>query len=203
MNVIATVALAIAVFAATNVDDIFVLVGFFADPRFGRRQVVAGQFLGIGFLVAVSFVAALVALVIPAAYVGLLGIAPIAIGFKKLWDGFAGDGGDQPTETRAAGRGLGNVLAVALVTVANGGDNIGVYTPIFANQAGWQTLVTVAVFAAMTLLWCAVAGWLVHHPTLGKPIRHYGHRVLPLVLIGLGALILYEAGSFELMRVWL
>jgi len=40
------------VFAATNVDDIFVLLGFFSDSTFRVRQVVLGQFLGIVALTA-------------------------------------------------------------------------------------------------------------------------------------------------------
>jgi cadmium resistance protein CadD (predicted permease) len=35
---------------------------------------------------------------------------------------------------------------------------------------------------------------------LGAPIRRYGHRVVPFVLIALGVLVLYEAGSFGLLR---
>jgi cadmium resistance protein CadD (predicted permease) len=193
MSVLSLAVLSVVVFAATNIDDLFVLVGFFADQRFRRSHIVAGQALGIGFLVAVSVVAALVSLVISAPYVGLLGIAPVVIGLKRLWDD------EDEFDATAKGRGGGNVVSVALVTVANGGDNIGIYTPLFATQAAWQTWVTVVVFGVMTLLWCAVAGWLVHHPMFGKPIRRYGHRLLPFVLIGVGGLILYEAGSFGLL----
>ena len=35
---------------------------------------------------------------------------------------------------------------------------------------------------------------------LAQSIRRYGHRLVPFVLIALGALILYEAGSFRLLR---
>lgn len=34
---------------------------------------------------------------------------------------------------------------------------------------------------------------------IGLPIRRYGHRLAPVVLIGLGVLILYQAGSFGLL----
>ncbi len=32
---------------STNVDDIFVLIGFFADPKFRARDIVIGQYAGI------------------------------------------------------------------------------------------------------------------------------------------------------------
>jgi cadmium resistance protein CadD (predicted permease) len=33
---------------------------------------------------------------------------------------------------------------------------------------------------------------------LGKPLRRYGHVLLPFVLIGLGGLILYRSGAVDL-----
>jgi hypothetical protein len=72
----ALLGLAIALFASTNVDDVFVLVGFFADPKFRARDIVIGQYAGITALFGVSVVASLLSLVIPRAYLGLLGIAP-------------------------------------------------------------------------------------------------------------------------------
>jgi cadmium resistance protein CadD (predicted permease) len=82
----ALLSLAIALFASTNVDDVFVLVGFFADPKFRARDIVIGQYTGITVLFGVSVVASLLSLVIPRAYLGLLGIAPILIGARKLLD---------------------------------------------------------------------------------------------------------------------
>jgi cadmium resistance protein CadD (predicted permease) len=71
---------AVALFVATNLDDIFILVAFFADPGLRARQVIVGQYLGIGALVLISVIAALIALVIPFAYIGFLGLVPIAMG---------------------------------------------------------------------------------------------------------------------------
>ena len=61
-----------------------------------------------------------------------------------------------------------------------------------------QIAVIALVFVAMTAFWCFAAHSMVNHPKLGTPIRRYGHRFAPIVLIGLGILILYQAGSFGL-----
>jgi hypothetical protein len=60
-------------------------VGFFADKEYRARDVVIGQYAGISALYIISVVAALISLVIPPAYIGLLGLAPVAIGIKKLY----------------------------------------------------------------------------------------------------------------------
>ncbi len=56
------------------------------------------------------------------------------------------------------------------------------------------------LFAIMTLLWLGVAHWLTHHCTIGAPIRRYGHRIVPFVLIALGALILWQGGTLQLLH---
>jgi cadmium resistance protein CadD (predicted permease) len=191
---LAELALAVAVFVSTDIDDIVVLVAFFADRRLRSWQVVAGQYLGIGALCGVSVAGSFAALILPLSHVGLLGIAPISIGAKKAWDAWrAGPAAEQPKH-HATG-----ILAVALVTMANGGDNLAVYTPLFANRGGGEIALFIAVFLAMTALWCLLARWIVHHPTIGAPLRRSGHRIVPLVLIALGVLILLESGSYRLV----
>jgi cadmium resistance protein CadD (predicted permease) len=192
--------MAIVLFASTNVDDVFVLIGFFADPTFRARDIVFGQYIGIAALFSVSVVASLLSLVLPRAYVGLLGIVPILIGLKKLFDLYRKrDGTEESLEHHSDAGGNGRTAAVALVTMANGGDNIGIYTPSLAIQSSNEIAVIALIFVVMTALWCFLAHAMVNHPKLGLPIRRYGHRVAPVILIGLGVLILYQAGSFGLL----
>src|SRR5690348_5464185 len=92
---IQTIGLAIILFASTNIDDIFVLLSFFADPKYRSAHIVIGQYLGIAALVAISVVASFISLAFAPAYVGLLGFVPIAIGVKKLGDLVRGVSGDE------------------------------------------------------------------------------------------------------------
>jgi cadmium resistance protein CadD (predicted permease) len=194
----ALVSLAIGLFVATNLDDIFVLLGFLSDPRYRPRQVAVGQFLGIATLYAASVVASLLALVVSPAYVGFLGILPIFIGLRQIRE-LRQSGTPEDAEDPPARSGRWNALSIAAVTIANGGDNLSVYIPIFATRSRAELAVIGAVFAAMTLLWLAAAFWLTRHRTLGAPIRRHGRRVVPFVLVGLGCYILYAAGSFTLL----
>jgi cadmium resistance protein CadD (predicted permease) len=185
------IGLAVAVFASTNIDDAFVLVGFFADKNFRAHDVVIGQYAGISVLYAISAIAALISLFIPPAYIGLLGLAPIVIGIKKLYHLWPSPQTEEPV---AETRGHGARLAVAAVTLANGGDNIAVYTALFATCEPLKVGLIGVVFVVMTALWCLAAHWLVNQEALGAPIRAQTHRVVPFVLIGLGILILIRGG---------
>ena len=74
-------------------------------------------------------------------------------------------------------------------TLANGGDNLGVYIPLFASAPETIPLYGV-VFALMTGLWCFVGYLLANNRVVGEHVRRYGHAVLPFVLITLGLWIL-------------
>ena len=57
---------------------------FFSSLAYPVRQIVLGQYIGIGSLVAIGVLGSLIALVVPTYVIGLLGIVPIAIGIKNL-----------------------------------------------------------------------------------------------------------------------
>ena len=191
-----TIGLAAVLFTTTNIDDVFVLISFFSDSKYRTWQVILGQYLGIGLLVAVSILGSLISLVLASQYVGLLGLLPILIGLHKLIELRKGV---QAESDEVPKIGLGNILAVAAVTMANGGDNIGIYTPVFATSTLIEIGLICVIFTAMVALWLVFSHWLVNHPSLGAPIRQFGHRVVPFVLIGIGLYVLYEAGTFALV----
>lgn len=149
-------------------------------------------------LVAVSTVVAWLSMALPEGWISLLGLVPLYLGLKQvksLWtaaDESAEDDEIQLQEQQMA-RGLhSQMLGVAGVTIANGGDNLGVYIPMFANSLAAIPLF-VAVFAVMTLLWCFLGHVLVNNQVFGHWIRRYGHKILPVVLILLGLDILSGA----------
>ncbi len=204
----------ITAFAATNIDDIIILLLFFAqvDANFRSRHIVIGQYLGFTFLILASLPGFLGGLVVPQEWIGLLGLLPIAIGIKQLVER-QNDTAQVQTVTSELERSslrnskipfLSSVLSpqtyqVAAVTVANGGDNISIYIPLFAGSSFISLGVILCVFFLMVGVWCAVAYRLARQPTIARVLNRYGHAVVPFVLIGLGLFILYERGTFRLL----
>lgn len=78
------------------------------------------------------------------------------------------------------------------VTIANGGDNLSVYIPLFASDFGLVP-VYAAVFALMTAVWCAAGYALVNNRVAGQLVQRHGSIVLPFVLMALGLYILSDA----------
>ena len=172
----------VAAFAATNLDDLLVLMLLFgqAEDRLSRWKICLGQLLGIGVLTLASVVAALGLRMVPGQYVRLLGAVPILLGVRAWLD----RDGDEESASAAG------VLSTALLTVANGGDNLGVYIPLLTGFSAGQLALCAAVFAVMTLLWCLLGSRLAALPRVGGFIGRYKGILVPAVFILLGVSIL-------------
>ncbi|MFI9526288.1 cadmium resistance transporter [Micromonospora rosaria] len=189
-----TVGSAVVVFAGTNVDDIIVLTVLFLSARASGRprpwQIWTGQYAGIGLLVAVSAVAALGLTLVPDRWVGLLGLVPFALGVRGLVAAIRARGEDElPTVAVASG-----LVSVSGVTIANGADNISVYTPMFRTIGLADSLVTVAVFAVGVAVWCLAGSWLGSHEKIIGVVQRFGHWIVPGVFMLIGAFIVLESG---------
>src|SRR5687768_7016453 len=133
-------------FISTNIDDIFILMLFYGQRQQKPVDIMLGQYLGIGTLVLVSFVGAAIGSLIDQMYIGLLGLFPIYLALKHV---LQQKEGDDEIPMRA---GLG-IIAIAGVTIANGGDNIGVYVPLLTTMTLAKKVYMVVVFAIMTYVW--------------------------------------------------
>jgi cadmium resistance protein CadD (predicted permease) len=190
---VSLVLLGISAFVSTNIDDIFLLLIFFSNSlKFSSYQIVIGQYIGIGLLIGISIMASFISFVIPSFVIGFMGIIPMIIGIKKLIEYHNNKKTEQPNtiSTNPSRQSL-SFLSVAAVTFSNGGDNIGIYTPLFAsNNTFSQVIILIVIFMVMTAVWCSIGYYLVNHSFLANKIRRIGHLVLPFVLIGLGIYIM-------------
>lgn len=200
-------------FVATNIDDIVSLMLFFAqvNTTFRIRHIVAGQYLGFAVLIAASLPGFFGGLVLPRPWIGLLGLVPIFIGVNHLVNWEKDENAVQTvsdelnsSKTKSSAMSIASLIApqtyhVAAVTFANGGDNIGIYVPLFASSNLASLAVILSVFFLFVGVWCYVAYQLTRHPVIARVFTRYGKRIVPFVLIGLGIYILIESGSYQLL----
>ena len=85
-------------------------------------------------------------------------------------------------------------MGVAAVTLANGADNVGIYVPLFASHPAGSIALIIWVFLALVGVWCYAGYRLGTHPSIGGLLSRYGRRLMPYVLIALGASIVLGIG---------
>ena len=194
---ITSIAQAVALFAATNIDDIVVLSLFFARgakrPHI-TRTILLGQYLGFFGILTVAAITSYGAVtLLPAGAIPYFGLIPLALGIKAGWDTIRGVDEDED----GAGRSLA-LPTVAAVTFANGGDNIGVYVPVFVSNSPQVVAVYCGVFLVLVSAMVFLARFIATRPGIGEWLERSERYVFPLVLIVLGIVILAEGHAFGL-----
>jgi cadmium resistance transport/sequestration family protein len=213
-SLLGAVIAAVTAFAATNIDDIVILMLFFTQVsnNFRPRHIIIGQYLGFTALIAASLPGFFGGMLLPRAWVGLLGLLPLVIGISHFWQ-------SEETEVQVQAVALPSSTAkfqlpfvaslisllaprtyqVAAVTIANGGDNISIYVPLFASSNLLGLIVILVLFFGLVSVWCYIAYWLSRHSALAPVLTRYSHRIVPFILIGLGIYILGESETYRLL----
>ncbi|TYP87449.1 cadmium resistance transporter [Blastococcus xanthinilyticus] len=200
MDITTWVLQAVGLFLATNIDDIIVLSLFYARGA-GRRgttaAILAGQYLGFGAILAAAVLVALGARTfLPEGVIPYFGLIPLVLGLLAAWRAWRHDD-DDDDEGKVSGKSV-SALTVAAVTFANGGDNIGVYVPVFATVGPAGVVAYCVVFLALVAVLVVAARFVATRKTVAEFLERWEHVLFPLVLIGLGIVILVEGGAFGL-----
>jgi cadmium resistance protein CadD (predicted permease) len=94
-------------------------------------------------------------------------------------------------------------LNVASITIANGGDNIGIYVPLFSTFSVLDLTITVTIFLMLTYCWLLIAEYLMRHSVITHKLKKITPYVFPVILIGLGIYILIECNTYQLLMTYI
>jgi cadmium resistance protein CadD (predicted permease) len=123
---------------------------------------------------------------IPVQYLGYLGIIPILLGVKMLFElrREANVDVDQGSSLK------GSIFAISSIQLANGVDTILVFSPLLADSRGDIDYLIAGCFALMVAAWFGVARFLTLHASQLKGVTLAGKWLAPLVMILVGLYIL-------------
>ena len=213
---IATIKIGLATAVATTFDDNIYLTAFFSEVNrtFRPNHVVVGELLGFTALVIVSLLGFLVGLVIPSTWTGLLGILPILIGLNNLRNLNQDDSDEDKSANRKINskfrgfdsrkRSLWDVIRdpqtyrVSAVTISNGGNNLGIYIPLFATSSIQNLSVIIPVCYFIVFCWLLMSYNLTRLPGIASILRRYARKIFPFVLMWLGYRIFMDSESYRL-----
>ena len=212
---ISTLIIGISTAFATTFDDNLYLTAFFGkvNRSFRPKHIVIGEFLGFTTLVCASLPGFFGGLLIPSTWIGLLGLLPIAIGISNFIS--REEEGEtvqavsvdltSPVKSERQKKSLlatirdPQTYRVSAVTIANGGNNIGIYVPLFASSNLPSLGVILCVCYFTVGVWCLLSYNLTRNPLMAPLMARYGRKIFPFVLIWLGFSIMMKSGTFQLV----
>ena len=121
-------------------------------------------------------------------YVGLLGVVPVILGIRGLFDRFVRRKDPSKPVPRFSTR--FQILTVAVADVAHGPDTIVLYSALLADADALAQFAVTVTYLVLVLAWCSLGLFLFRHPRVREPAQKYGHTLSPFVLIGVGVYIL-------------
>jgi cadmium resistance protein CadD (predicted permease) len=177
-------------FASTNLDNLLLLVSWQMSDNPGRVRLLVAYGLGMVGVLVLSVLLGLVGYLFPLEYLALLGIVPIALGMKVLWEEWrAGDG-----EAAVAASGA-TMIAVAATQLSNGVDTILVFAPLLADSHVVFDAEIAALFLLMIPVWFGLSGLIGRQAARLQAIQRWSRWLAPLVMIGVGIYILTDTAT--------
>jgi cadmium resistance protein CadD (predicted permease) len=189
------IAIAALAFVSTSIDNLAVLIAFFAARDLRPRRVVLGYLCATWFVAGAAWAGSKLVEFVPVLNLGFLGVIPLGLGIQRAW-GLRRSAPDIVAPTPTAG----GAVAVALVTLAQNADNFAVFLALFADSANSLHGAVLASLATCAAFWCAFAFGLAQHSPLAGTFRRAMRFALPFLLITVGAYILSETATDKLSR---
>ncbi len=174
--------------------------------RFNRRHIIIGQYVGFSALILASLLGFFGGSLLPRNYIGLLGLIPITIGLSGLLNQQEDTSMEAEAQTELNRDAIASFVSpqtytVAVITIANGGDNLGVYVPLFASRDFATLVVIIGIFLLLVGVWCYAAYKLTNQMAIASVLTGYGNTLVPFILIGLGAFIILESNALSLIKL--
>lgn len=197
-----TIISALAVFISTSIDYAVILTIILSQTRTKKNEghVAGGLYLGTAILVIVSLVAAFVLNYIPEDWmIGFLGLIPLILGIRvaiSRGKEEEEEGEEKEIVEKLESRKSTQLFwTIALITIASGGDNLGIYIPYFATLSAGEIATALIIFAISTAVLFFLGKRLSTIPFIHSTLEKYEKLIVPIVYIALGVFIMIESGT--------
>lgn len=193
-------ATACSTFALTNIDDTFVLVTFFAEASTSQSltalKITIGQYVGFTVIIIVSMIGFGASLVLPSEPIGFFGLLPALLGVWKGLGLMFPKAAEDDVLKDSKLTGMKSVSKVAIITIMNGGDNIGTYIPLFSQTKGAEIAVYVVTYYVLLGLLCLIAFLIMRQKHILAVAQRYATFVIPFLYMGLGIFIIVKSSCY-------
>lgn len=199
-KMIVTALTAAAVYVATGIDYLVILILLFSQIKKDQvKHVWIGQYIGTAIIIGVSLLVALgVANLIPQQWIiGLLGLLPLYLGVKIWIKGEEDEDESSILSLFSSGKFNQLFLTVTFIVLASSADDFSIYIPYFTTLNMIEIFVAIIVFLIMVGVLCYVSYRLASLDFVSEKIEKYERWIVPIVFVGLGIYIMFENGTFN------
>lgn len=181
-----TISLLVAgAYAATNLDNLLLLIAWMTLAGRSRREIFAGYLLAAAAVMLTVYLLGLLSGLLPVEYIGYLGIVPMLLGAKMLLDKVRGE-----TEAGEQTSFRPTIVGVGVTLFANSVDSILVLSAMLADSQLQFDYVILVAYLATALLFYFLGQ--VFHSQIARlrRVTSLAEWLAPLIMVVVGAYIL-------------
>jgi cadmium resistance protein CadD (predicted permease) len=184
------IALVAGSYAATNMDNLTILVSWMLAGKMSFAGIASGYAMATIAVLVSSTILGLSSNAIPVELIGYLGVFPIGLGIYSLIGQIRGG-------SRQADANTGNAaaLGVAATLTGNSADSIIIFSPILADSKGIVDLYIVSAFVVVAAAWFWMAKVASQHVAKLDAVTNVAGWIAPLIMIYVGIYILMNTAT--------
>ncbi|MGI9201920.1 MAG: hypothetical protein ACR2QL_12730 [Woeseiaceae bacterium] len=172
-------------FAATNLDNLLLLIAWMTIAGRTRKPIFIGYFLAAAMVLITVYLLGLLSDMLPVEYVGYLGIVPMLLGAKMLWDKLRGRNAASDAVSPPPG-----AVNVSTTLFANSVDSILVLSAMLADSALQFDYVIMTAYLAAAFVFYIVGRLFYEQFARYEKIERAAEWVAPVVMLIVGFYIL-------------
>ena len=190
MSELTIIALVAGSYAATNMDNLTILVSWMLAGKISFAGIASGYAMATIAVLVSSTILGLSSNVIPVELIGYLGVFPIGLGIYSLIGQIRGG-------SRQADANTGNAaaLGVAATLTGNSADSIIIFSPMLADSKGVVDLYIVSAFVVVAAAWFWMAKVASQRVAKLDAVTNVAGWIAPLIMIYVGIYILMNTAT--------
>ena len=173
-------------FAATNIDNLFLLIAWMTIAGHSRAPIFVGYFLAAVAVLTTIYVLGSLSGMLPVEYIGYLGIVPMLLGAKMLWDKLR----RREMEAEVESSTKPGAVRVGTTLYANSVDSILVLSAMLADSKLQFDYVIMAGYFAAALAFYFLGRIFYSQIAKLEKVTRVAEWVAPLIMLVVGFYIL-------------
>lgn len=190
MSELTIIALVAGSYAATNVDNLAILVSWMLAGKTSFAGIARGYAMATVAVLLISIILGWSSNVIPIGLIGYLGVFPIGLGIYTMIGQFRGG-----NQQNCADVGNGAALGIATTLTANSADSIIIFSPMIADSQTIIDLYIVSAFVVVAAAWFWMAKVASQQAAKLDAVTKVAGWIAPFIMIYVGIYILMNTAT--------
>ena len=199
-SILTVIGLVVTAFAATNLDNMLILVVLLGANAQRRSAVLLGFVFSALAVLSVSAIGVALGSLVNPGFIGYLGVIPLSMGLYMLVKTSRGQLLNDPDIPQPGKQSEPGVwLSTFVLMFSNSGDSVAVFLPLLAESGRTAMVTILCTYVLLIAVWGSIAYLISGQKELAVRIERKAEKLVPWIMMGVGTYILLNTATDTLV----